>query len=392
MFRIFYAEKDACLYEHNPYGNTGLDEILEVGKRYDSGGGITKSRSLVQFNMDEVIAVLNKYNINLNECKAVLQLFTTHAKNLPDEFSIEAKITGQPWRNGTGFLASPTLDGASWAVPATSWSMDTASGANWISGSQNIIVNNSTLRVDGIGVGGSWLEEITGTNGVFDLSLFNQSFFAQGGITTTQGGTLQPTDINIDVTQAVQMWISGSGGHEIPNNGFLLKMPDSEEQDASTAGYIRYFSRETHTIYVPKLVLYWDASTFNNGLLTPANIESFTIYTNTKACYKDTEIAKIRVYSRDKYPRKSPTNLFPYEAIKYLPQTTYYTVVDAATDETIIPYDDIYTKVSCDETSNFIYLDMNGFMPERYYRLQIKITDGFTEQYIDDQIYFKVTR
>jgi hypothetical protein len=37
-------------------------------------------------------------------------------------------------------------------------------------------------------------------------------------------------------------------------------------------------------------------------------------------------------------------------------------------------------------------MDMNGFMPERNYRLQLKIVDGFTEQYIDDQIYFKVVR
>ncbi len=52
----------------------------------------------------------------------------------------------------------------------------------------------------------------------------------------------------------------------------------------------------------------------------------------------------------------------------------------------------IYTKVSCDSTSNFIYLDFNGLMPERSYRLQLKIVDGFIEQYIDDQIYFKVVR
>jgi hypothetical protein len=37
-------------------------------------------------------------------------------------------------------------------------------------------------------------------------------------------------------------------------------------------------------------------------------------------------------------------------------------------------------------------MDMNGFMPERYYRLEFMITDGFTQQYIDDQIYFKVVR
>jgi hypothetical protein len=35
---------------------------------------------------------------------------------------------------------------------------------------------------------------------------------------------------------------------------------------------------------------------------------------------------------------------------------------------------------------------MNSFMPERYYQLEFKIKDGITEQYTDDQIYFKVVR
>jgi hypothetical protein len=391
MFRIFYAEKDATLYEYEPYGNVGLDEILEVGKRFDANGNVKKSRSLVQFDMAEVTAAIAKYGVDINQCKAVLQLYTTHAKNLPGDYTIEAKLVGQPWQNGTGFEATPTTDGVTWTQPAVSWSFNTSSGANWISGSQGVVINSSTLQVAGTGYGGSWIEEVTGTSSVFDLAIFNQNFFAQGGLNTVETGTMRPTDISIDVTQALQIWISGSNGHNIPNNGFLIKLSDTEEQDVATAGYIRYFSRETHTIYVPKLVLYWNNATFNNGTLPPV-AESFSIYTEAKPTYKDTEVAKIRIFARDKYPRKSPTNLAPYETVKYLPESTFYSIVDAATDETIIPFDDIYTKISCDSTSNFIYLDMTGFMPERNYRLQLKVVDGFVEQYIDDLVYFKVTR
>ena len=93
-----------------------------------------------------------------------------------------------------------------------------------------------------------------------------------------------------------------------------------------------------------------------------------------------------------KRTQKSPTNLFPTQTVKHLPSTTYYAIRDAATDEYIIPFDNIYNKVSCDTTSNFIYVDMNSFMPERYYRIELKVIDGFTEEYIDDQIYFKVVR
>ena len=103
-------------------------------------------------------------------------------------------------------------------------------------------------------------------------------------------------------------------------------------------------------------------------------------------------LQKIRIYSRNKYPVKSATNLFPIETVNYLPTSSFYSILDAATDEVIIPYDNIYTKLSCDSTSNFIHIDMNGFMPERSYRLQLKINDGITIQYINNDTYFKVIR
>jgi hypothetical protein len=138
--------------------------------------------------------------------------------------------------------------------------------------------------------------------------------------------------------------------------------------------------------------MYWDNSTFTTGSLTAANIESYVVYVDSKPIYHDTEVAKIRIYARDKYPRKSPTNLSPYQTVKYLPSSSYYTVKDAATDEVIIPYDNIYNKISCDSNGNFIYMDFSGFMPERSYRLEFKITEGFMEQYISEPVYFKVTR
>lgn len=398
MFRIFYAEQDATLFEGANFEsvtsvtNTGLDELLEIGKRLGTDGStLLKSRSVIKFNIDEVLAVAQKYGVDLSACKFVMQLYTTHAKNLPAEYSIDAKIIAQPWINGTGFASSnPVIsNGVQWAKPLTSWSLDSQTGDLWISSSQQIQVNNTSLYVSGSGAGGSWLWQ--SGSGVFDISNFNQSFFTQPGLTGQESFSYRPTDINMDVTDAILLWISGSGGHAIQNNGFLLKFSDADESDNTKSGYIRYFSKETHTIYVPRLTMYWDQSEYSSSL-SDVDLESYTVFTKMKPEYKDTEIARIRIYSRHKYPQKSPTNLFPTQTVNKLPETTYYSVMDAATDEVIIPYDDIYTKVSCDNTSNFIYIDMNGFMPERYYRLQLKIVDGFTEQYIDDDIYFKVVR
>jgi hypothetical protein len=319
-------------------------------------------------------------------------LYTTHAKNLPSDYTIDAKIVAQPWINGTGTEASSPIktDGIAWVKPMASWSFSAQSGSSWISSSQQIQVNSSSLYVSGSGYGGSWLWQ--SGSGVFNVSNFNQVFFTQPGLNNNESFSYRPTDINMDVTDAIKLWISGSGGYDIDNYGFLLKFSDADEESSAVSGYIRYFSRETHTIYVPRLTMYWDNSAFTTGSMPGIDLDSYVVYTQTKPQYKDTEIAKIRIYARDKYPRKSPTNLFPIETVNYLPDTTYYAIFDAQTDEAIIPYDNIYNKVSCDNTSNYIYIDMNSFMPERYYRLELKIVDGFVEQFVDDQIYFKVVR
>ena len=377
MFRIFYAESDATVYEGLETVNTGLDEILQIGKSIGTDGStLQKSRALVKFNKDEITNVVSKYNVNVNSCKFILQLYTSYAKNLPAQYTIDANMIAQPWTNGTGFLASNPIisNGVQWVKPMTSWSLDSQSGSLWISSSQQIELGSSGIFVSGSGKGGSWLYS-TGSTSFSSSAAFSY----------------QTTDLSLDVSNLMLKWISGSNSQSIENNGFILKFSDADDLDSTVTGYINFFSRETHTIYVPRITMYWDQSEYSSSLAT-ADLDSYTVFTKMKPEYKDTEVARIRIYSRNKYPQKSPTNLFPTQTVNKLPQTTYYSVIDAATDEVIIPYDDIYTKVSCDNTSNFIYIDMNGFMPERYYRLQFKIVDGFTEQYVDDDIYFKVVR
>ena len=377
MFRIFYPEADATVYESVPTTNTGLDEILEIGKRLGTDGStLQKSRILIKFDMAEVTAAVSKYATNISSSKFVLQLYTSTAKNLPAQYTIDAQMAGQPWTNGTGYLASNPIvsNGVQWATPYASWSLDSQTGGMWISSSQQIDLGTSGIRVSGSGAGGSWLYSTGSTS-----------------FSSSQAFSYQTTDLSIDVSSLILKWVSGSNSQSIDNNGFLLKFSNTDESTDAVTGYIDFFSRDTHTIYVPKLTMYWNDTVYSSSL-SAADLESYTVYTKLKSEYKDTEIIKMRIYTRDKYPQKSPTNLFPTQTVKRLPATTYYTILDAATDETIIPYDDIYTKVSCDNTSNYIYIDMNGFMPERYYRLQFKIKDGFTEQYIDDDVYFKVVR
>ena len=389
MFKIIYPSSDATLYESIPNTNTGVDEILEIGKRlFTSGSNLAKSRSVIKFDMSDVTSALNKYSVNINNCKFMLQLYTTNAKNLPSEYTIDANLVGDEWTNGTGFqnVTPKVSNGATWNNPKSG-------SYNWTSGSQEQRVNDSSLYITGSGTGGSWLYQ--SGSGVYSGSLsssYGQTFYTQPGLDSNEEFNFRPTDININVTDAIKIWVSGSGGKTIPNNGFILKFSESDEQDSSVAGFIRFFSRETQTIYVPRLTMYFDKSSFETGSLSQINLDSYTVYTNLKEKYNDQEVSKIRINARDKYPQKSPTNLFPLQTVKYLPSNTLYTLKDAATDETIIPYDNIYTKVSCDTTSNFIHMDMSGLMPERYYRLEFKVVDGFIEEHIEDDFFFKVVR
>ena len=478
MFKIIYPEKDATLYESLPTYNTGLDEILEVGKRLgDSGSYYYKSRSVIKFDMADVNSALTKYSVDLDDCKFVLQLYTSHAKNLPAAYTINANLVGDAWTNGTGQISATTAvtDGVTWdypksgsyywtsgseykQVPAGNGALATLSNVGsfnatgsalgtFVVSSSNVNVtasivldttssmtsatvvaatgsfnvndtviftseslgstvgggtdmtftlnasnirNNSSLYISGSGLGGSWIYQ--SGSGIYSSSFYSQSFYTQPGMEISESFSYRPTDINMDVTGAIKTWISGSGGFTVPNAGFILKFSNADEVSTAVAGFVRFFSRETHTIYVPRLTMYFDKSSFVTGSLEQFDLDSYTTYTKLKKEYKDTEVSKIRIYARDKYPQPSPTNRFPITTVKYLPSNTLYSLRDAATDEVIIPYDSNYTKVSCDSTSNFIYMDMTGLMPERYYRLEFKVVDGFMEDYMEDEFFFKVVR
>ena len=386
MFKIIYPSADATLYESLSTYNTGLDEILEVGKRLStSGSNLLTSRALIKFDMNDITSALSKYNVDVNNCKFMMKLYTTHAKNLPATYTIDANLVGDEWDNGTGFqnLDTAVTDGCCWDSPKSG-------SFFWTSGSQDQSITGTSLYITGSGKGGSWLYQ--SGSGIYSSSFYSQSFFNQPGLDVSESFDLRPTDINMDVTGAIITWISGSNNKTVPNNGFLLKFPESDEANTNVSGYVRFFSRDTHTIYVPRILMLFDKSTFATGSLNEFDIDSYKIYTNLRKEYKDTSVNKIRIFVRDKYPQKSPTNLFPQQTVKFLPADTLYSVIDAATEEIVIPYDSQYTKISCDSTSNFISIDMTGLMPERYYRLAFKVVSGFYEEFIEDDLFFKVVR
>jgi hypothetical protein len=197
-------------------------------------------------------------------------------------------------------------------------------------------------------------------------------------------------DVRMDVTNLVKLWVSGS----VPNNGFVVHHSLSAENDTLDYGVIKFFSKETGTIYEPKLELVWDDSLFSTGSLTQVTGSAQEGYkvvvSNLKNKYVTNTKAKIRLKGRDMYPLKSFGTTFAYDQVKYLPSgSAQYQIEDYITEEVIFPFGD-YTKVSCDSTSNYFIMDLSTLPINRTYRLKIKIIESGITTIVDDKYIFEI--
>ena len=196
------------------------------------------------------------------------------------------------------------------------------------------------------------------------------------------------TDLNVEVTQYVNDILTGSR----PNDGFIIKRNVSEETGSIKYGSSKFFSNDSHTIYVPTLEAKWDDSSFTTGSLSALTAGDITLYMkNLKTEYKELSRAKLQVVGRETYPQRSFTNSAPYNQIKYLPATTYYQVRDVETNLVLIPFDTTYSKVSCNSTGNFFDFRFNTLQPERFYQFEFRVDRSNNQQYFDGFI-FKVVR
>jgi hypothetical protein len=200
----------------------------------------------------------------------------------------------------------------------------------------------------------------------------------------------------MDVTNIVKLWISGS--NRLTNDGIILhhhtSASISTDNDGLDYGVLKFFSKETNTIYEPKLELVWDDSSFApTGLAAVTGSASDSDYkviiSNLKKEYPQNQKVKIRVKGRDMFPLKSFGLTFAYDQTKYLPATTYYQIEDYKTGEIIFPFGQ-YTKVSCDSISNYFIMDLNTLPINRTYLLKLEIVEGGISTIIDEKLIFEI--
>ena len=361
MHKFFTSSFDASIYLQQPDQNAGRDEMLEVGKLY-YGSSKDIARTLIKFNSTQLSQSVAE-NIGTGSYSVFLNLKAAKSEEIPLQYTLYANAVSQSWTMGTGTkFDNITTDGVSWYYKdgINKWMNYTVTPDSYVSGSDTGSILN--------GGGGTW----------YTASMASQSF------------DYENDDVRMDVTNLVKLWVSGS----VPNNGFVVHHGLANEADTLDYGVIKFFSKETNTIYEPKLELVWDDSSFSTGSLSPVTGSAQEGYkvviNNLKNEYVSNTKIKIRLKGRDMYPSKTFDRTFSYDQVKYLPSgSTQYQIEDYITGEAIFPFGN-YTKVSCDSTSNYFIMDLSTLPINRTYRLKIKIIESGISTIVDDKYIFEI--
>lgn len=336
VYKIFPA-KDNFIQKFQPHNNNGRDEILELS---NNGG---PSRILIEFPQDEINNIINNisgsYDVNL-------RLFLAHAHSLQDIYNINVFPISQPWSMGTGRSGDTPnpQNGSCWNYPD---------------------INNPSTPWD-----------------VWDI-LGNSYKLTQ------QFSYQDSKDIDININPIVDGWISGV----FDNNGLLIKYPRLLESSSLTP-YLSFFSIDTHTIYPPHLEIKWDDSYYSSSLPLINEDLGFSVkLINNKNEFNNDSNYIFRLRSRDTYPTRSFQTSSVYLDNKILPPTSYWALKDIKTEEIVIDFSEIGTKISADDKGNYFSIDFKGIQPERYYQILFRVVTNNQDIIINNKSnYFKIIR
>jgi len=344
--------------------NFGRDQILEVKKFFYNNQFDHQTRALLNFegtdftNMSQSIV-----NGDITSPKFYLKLYEAEGNaELSEEYKLAVLPISQSWTEGTGKFGD---------IPKNT------NGVSWKNKS-NPISSTET----------SW-SNADGTNS-YGTNVLNQSH-------SVQSFSNESSDVEVEVTNMVNGWLDG----QYNNNGMLLRFSGSQETDLTTFGKLKFFSRNTHTIYSPRLEIRWDdhkpCTGSNTGSLNELTmsglVNNYLYMKGLRESYRENERVKFRVGTRKRYIQKSFSTSVQTVTGSYITEgSSSYAIKDVASDEYIVPFSG-YTSMSCDATSNYFIQWLDGFYPDRVYKIQLKLqTDDGQEQIFDDDFEFIVKR
>jgi hypothetical protein len=382
---FIFPEKDNTIYSHPTRAilNTGIDEILTLqDEQSNTDLNFYPSRILIQFKQSEINDVVQN-KVQSGPFSASLKLFQTEHRELSVNQNIEVYPISGSWTNGTGrFSNIPIIsDGCSWLYRNGSPDAVTNDpvGLKWLTSSFSTGVTGSFI--DASPGGGNWY---FGTN--FEV---NRTY-----------GYGDDLDLSLDLTVPVLKHTSNSlydssYPNGIVNDGFLIKRSDSQEFTAIDDGELNYFSRDTHTIFPPFLDISWDDSEYDTSVATNDKVKStgecYVTLRNNKEKFRTSEEYKFRLNVRELYPTRRFVTSSNFLDVKYFTSRSFYSLVDYATEEVLIPFGE-ESKLSADAEGMHFKIYMNGLQEERYYKLLFKHENNDGIQVYDDNYYFKVVK
>ena len=355
MHRFFFTTKDATINsgsnsitgEDFTDKNVGQDEVLELKKIFFNREFHYPTRVLLQFDADEIETFISSSEIYKGSYKTNLRLWETQGTSgLSETYTIAAYPVSESWDEGVGKESDrpKTTDGVSWKYRQ----------------------NKASVQNTWATAGGSYI----------------------AGDEVTQSFSAESPDINMDITTITKKWFSGTNN----NYGLLLRFSGSAETSTGSFEDLKFFSRQTNTIYSPKIELKWDdhlpATGSNTGSLSSldlsGNVENYVYPMHVREAYKETEKVKFRFGARKRYIDKTfSTSVQSVSGSYFAEGSASYSIIDLATNESVVPFS-AYTTMSCDTTSNYFKQDLNSFEPNRAYKILIKVNHDDGQEIIYD--------
>ena len=387
--------------------NFGKDDVLQVNKIFQKNSFKYQTRAMVDFSGTDFTSVsksISDGDIPSN-AEFYLRLFETEGTSESSEdYVLGAFPLYNSWNEGNRKSSEnpkSTL-GISWknrddriGAPAISWSYRQAAidegipadtDGDGLEFDEYHVEFGSATQAFGSVSGSDLLGGGDGGGGVW---------YNKKGYFASQSFSSQASDVEMNVTDMVNKWLDST----ISNYGLILKFSGSQEDNESTFGHLKFFSKNSNTIFQPKLEVRWDnhiaCSGSNTGSLNELTMsglaDNYLYMKGLRESYKDTEKVKFRVGARKRYIQKSYATSVQSITDSYITEKSgSYAIKDVATDEFIVPFSD-YTYLSCDESGPYFTQWLNGFYPDREYKilLKLKYNDG-QQQVFDENFKFSV--
>ena len=375
-----YIVNDVILNEENSNHNTFVDDFKLIMSGSNFGG-----------------ATLNR-KVSLQEGAVYTASFNVNSGTFPNGIDFDIQEPDGRLLDSSNYLRNSYVTNFTSSQNVTLYFQSQQDGDHNIrwtffgsgSGDFSGSIDNVKLQSDDISTGSAYTDIYYDAHWITNEgggTWYTASFHS--GSHYKQSFTKYTDALDVEVTDYVNEWLDGTR----INNGFIVKKSKTDEQSTTKFGSIKFFSSDTNTIYPPVLEVRWDDTTFVTGSLEALDTDDMIVYVkNLGTEYKESSKGKIRVYGRERFPARTFSTTSNYTLVKYLPTSSYYSVVDAETEQVIIPFDTNYTKVSCDSEGNYFNFWFNGLQPERFYKFVFRVDQNGTTKYFDDNFYFKVVR